>query len=145
MLDARGADGVALLAIQQLDNSGCVELLRGSVVSWTTARSFRGNQGVLLEGDLRHGNVIHGPAPAVSDELTHELGKAFGASPSFVQNLQRFGTPFMESPTSKHNSDINHWVGNIPYDSKYIVGRDCDRVEAVVVRVLQCSGDLLWP
>ena len=138
-------DGVAFPAINIMDNSGCVELLRGSVVDGTEALSRKpgGLIGMLGKAarDLRHGKVLSGPA--LDDELTRELGNAFGTSPSFVQNPQQgFGNPFMDaSASSKHMFGINHWAGNVSYDAKDFVERDCDRMEAVLVRMLRRSDD----
>ena len=139
------ADGVALPAVNIMENSGCVELLRGGIVDGREVLSRKPGGLIGMVGkaarDLRHGKVI--PGPGLDDELTCELGKAFAASPSFVQNPQQgFGNPFMDSSaSSKHMFGINHWAGNVSYDAKDFVERDCDRMEAVVVRVLQRSDD----
>ena len=81
-------DGVAFLAINIMDNSGCEELLRGGVVDGTEALSRTPGGLIGMPGkatrNLRHGKVL--PGPTLDDELTRELGNAFGTSPSFVQN-----------------------------------------------------------
>jgi chitin synthase len=139
------ADGVALPAVNVMDNSGCVVLLRGGVVDGCEVLSRKpgGLIGMLGKAarDLRNGKVL--PGPALDDELTRELGKAFGASPSFVQSPQQgFGNPFMDpSASSKHMFGINHWAGNVSYDTKDFIERDCDRMEAVFVRLLRRSDD----
>ena len=138
-------DGVAFPAINIMDNSGCVGLLRGGVVDGTEVLSRKPGGMIGMMGkaarDLRHGKVLSGPT--LDDELTRELGNAFSASPSFVQNPQQgFGNPFMDaSASSKHMFGINHWAGNVSYDAKDFVERDCDRMEAVLVRMLRHSDD----
>ena len=138
-------DGVVLPAINIMDNSGCVGLLRGGVVDGNDVLSKKpgGLIGMLGKAarDLRHGKVL--PGPALDDELTRELGNAFGTSPSFVQNPQQgFGNPFMDSSaSSKHVFGINHWAGSVSYDAKDFVERDCDPMEAVLVRMLRRSDD----
>lgn len=139
------ADGVALPVINVMDNAGCMELLRGGVVDGREILSRKPGGLIGMAGkaarDLRHGKVL--PGPALDDELTRELGKAFGASPSFVQNPQQgYGNPFMDSSAStKHMFGINHWAGSVSYDAKDFVERDCDRMEAVFVRMLRRSDD----
>jgi chitin synthase len=139
------ADGVALPAVNIMDNRGCVELLRGDVVEGREVLSRRPGGLIGMMGkaarDLRHGKVL--PGPALDDELTRALGKAFGASPSFVQNPQQgYGNPFTDaSASSKDMFGVNHWAGNVAYDAKDFVERDCDGMDAVFVRTLRRSDD----
>ncbi|KAK7037679.1 hypothetical protein VNI00_010904 [Paramarasmius palmivorus] len=126
------SDGISLPAISTMDNSACVELLRGSLVVEKTMRKPGGILGALSRASSAHkqgkGNEHR------NEDLHQELVTKFGVHASFVAS----------PPGATHERGlfgINHYAGMAVYDVANFVERDTDLVDAAFVTMLRSSSE----
>ncbi|KAF4619536.1 hypothetical protein D9613_004681 [Agrocybe pediades] len=147
-------DGLALPEVSIMDNSACVELLRGAGLGeWAQVHSKKSSgEGGGVVGVL--GKACAGykqgkrksagsAAPGEEDSLLKELQEKFGVHSSFVapssSSSSNGGSPFM--PEARRQFGINHYAGSASYDASQFVEKDADLVDAAFVSLFRASTD----
>jgi chitin synthase len=131
--DTVGRDGVSLLAIITMDNSACVELLRGSQLN---ERVHRKSNGVIRMMSKASSSFKPGKTSDNRDkELLQDLVTKLGVHSSFVASLSVSG--FMD----RNIFGINHYSGNCSYDVSGFVEKDAGLLDATFVSLLRQSSD----
>ncbi|KAI3614821.1 chitin synthase 6 [Moniliophthora roreri] len=127
------SDGIQLSSISTMDNSACVELLRGSgVVEKPMGRRVGGVLGALAKAS---GGYKQGKGNEHRNEDLHqELVTKFGVHASFVASPPA-------APSDRGLFGINHYAGMAVYTTKEFIERDTDLVDAAFVTLLRGSQE----
>ncbi|KAF9266073.1 glycosyltransferase family 2 protein [Marasmius fiardii PR-910] len=127
------SDGIALPSISTMDNSACVELLRGSNVVEKPLRKPGGLLGSLHRAATAYksgkGNDHR------NEDLHQELVTKCGVHASFV------ASPAQGGATDRGLFGINHYAGTCIYEITDFVERDTDLVDAAFVTLLRGSSE----
>ena len=126
-------DGVSLPAIQPLDNSACVELLRGAQLSEKVSRKPGGILGVMSKASSSYKSGKAGDKK--DDDMLQDLVAKFGVHGSFVASPDVGGT------TDRNLFGINHYAGNCSYDVTGFVEKNTDMLDSAFVPLLRNSSD----
>ncbi|KAL0581503.1 hypothetical protein V5O48_000561 [Marasmius crinis-equi] len=127
------SDGIPLPSISTMDNSACVELLRGSNF---VEKPLRKPGGLL--GSFNRAASAH-KAGKGSDhrnaDLHQELVTKYGVHASFV------ASPSQGGAADRGLFGINHYAGTCVYEVSDFVERDTDLVDAAFVTLLRGSSE----
>jgi chitin synthase len=126
--DMVGRDGVSLPAIVMMDNSACVELLRGSQLNERVHRKSNGVIGMMSKASssFKPGKTSDNR----DEELLQDLVAKLGVHSSFVASLSVSG--FMD----RNIFGINHYSGNCSYKVSGFVEKDAGLLDATFVSLL---------
>ncbi|EJF62220.1 chitin synthase [Dichomitus squalens LYAD-421 SS1] len=125
-------DGVSLPAISIMDNSGCVELLRGAQLSERAHRKPGGMLGVLNKASSSFKSGKAGEKK--EEELLQELVSKFGVHASFI-------SPGGAEAPDLTTFGVNHFAGSVTYDARGFVEKDTDILDCAFVSLLRNSTD----
>lgn len=126
-------DGVPLPSIATMDNSACIELLRGAQLSERSQRKPGGLLGVVNKACS---SFKSGKAGEHKDEdLLQELMSKFGVHASFI------ASPTMAGASDKNLFGINHYAGSSTYDVTDFIEKDSDLLDSAFVSLLRNSTD----
>ena len=125
------ADGISLPSVLAMENSACVELLRGASVSERNSRKPGGLLGVLDKAATSF-KAGRGDAQR-DDELLQDLTTKFAVHSSFVS----------PTPEDRRSFGINHYAGTCSYDIFNFVENDADLLDPSFVTLLRGSSDSL--
>ncbi|KAG8786852.1 hypothetical protein FRC12_016164 [Ceratobasidium sp. 428] len=123
------SDGISLPDVQMVDNSACVELLRG----------------ISAPGSIeRPGGVI-----GFVDKLARSSGAGIPRASDLLQDMTHaFGVhaSYIASPSTSASADhalfgIAHYAGPVSYDVRDFVARDTDTLDPGVLDVLRRSNE----
>jgi chitin synthase len=120
------ADGVERPAVTTMDNTACLEMLRGASLGEKTARKPSG-----LLGSLNKASAAFKSGKAGDNrdaELVQELAAQFGSHASFAT-------------ASSGQFGINHYAAPCTYDAADFVERDTDLLDPSFVTLLRTSSD----
>ncbi|KAG8730742.1 hypothetical protein FRC11_005900, partial [Ceratobasidium sp. 423] len=125
------SDGISLPTVQLVDNSACVELLRGVSASGSIERPG-GVIGLIDKAARGAGTGASVPRP---NDLLQDMAHAFGVHASYIS-----------SPTPSAVADqalfgIAHYAGPVSYDIRDFVARDVDTLDPGVLNVLRRSNE----
>lgn len=127
-------DGISLPEVTTMDNSACIELLRGAQLN---ERAHRKPTGVLGVMNKASSNAKSGKGGEKRDEeLLQELAQRFGTHGSFIANPQPTA-----GPSGRLLFGINHYSGAVTYDAESFVEKDTDILDAAFVTLLRNSKD----
>ncbi|KAI5987740.1 glycosyltransferase family 2 protein [Pisolithus orientalis] len=126
-------DGVALPSIVTVDNSPCVELLRGAQISEQAARKPGGLLGIMNKACLAYKSGKAGDKQ-VEDMLQDFVAK-FGVHTSFVTSPSQAGA------SERNLFGINHYSGSCVYDVTHFIEKDADMLDVALVTLLRSSTD----
>lgn len=127
------SDGVSLPSIQTMDNSACVELLRGVSLG---DRAHRKPGGVLGVMNKASSNYKQGKGGEKRDEdMLQDMMTKFGVHSSFVSS------PSVGGAADRNLFGINHYAGPCSYDVSGFIEKDTDLLDAGFVSLLRGSGD----
>ena len=126
-------DGVSLPTVTTIDNSACVELLRGAQLNERAHKKPGGMLGVLSKACSSYKS---GKSSDKKDEdLLQDLVSRFAVHTSFVAN------PSVAGSTSHSLFGINHYAGGCSYDATAFVEKDTDILDSAFVTLLRNSSD----
>ncbi|QRW16570.1 chitin synthase [Rhizoctonia solani] len=125
------SDGISLPTVQLVDNSACVELLRGVSAPGSVERPG----GVIGLIDKAARGVSNGSGLPHSNDLLQDMAHAFGVHASYIT-----------SPSSSAAADqalfgIAHYAGSVSYDVRDFVARDVDTLDPGVLNVLRRTNE----
>ncbi|KAG8937086.1 hypothetical protein FRC02_006286 [Tulasnella sp. 418] len=125
-------DGISLPSVNTMDNSACVELLRGVQLSDTMPKKPGGILGVMGKAATayRQGKSS-GDMSKDEQNLLSELVASFGVHASFVSNPAQDRNVFA----------INHYAGQCTYDVRGFIEKDADVLDSAFVSLLRQSSD----
>ncbi|KAA1466721.1 hypothetical protein DENSPDRAFT_831600 [Dentipellis sp. KUC8613] len=121
-------DGISLPAVTTMDNSACVELLRGVTLSERAHKKPGGMLGVIAKACSSYKSGKSGEKR--DEELLTELVSKFGVHASFVTDS-----------SEPHSFGINHYAGQCSYDITGFVEKDADMLDSAFVTLLRNSSD----
>ncbi|OSX59590.1 glycosyltransferase family 2 protein [Postia placenta MAD-698-R-SB12] len=125
-------DGVSLAPITTMDNSACIELLRGAQLSERSTKKPGGMLGVMNKACSSFKSGKSGEKK--DEEMLQDLVSKFGVHASFIA-----GPP--ESASSSLQFGINHFAGPCQYDVHDFIEKDADILDAAFVGLLRNSTD----
>lgn len=126
-------DGIPLPSISTMDNSACVELLRGSQLS---ERSTKKPGGMLSVISKSCSSFKSGKAGEKKDEdMLQDLISKCGSHVSFVTSPSQIGA------SERNLFGINHYAGSCSYDITSFVDKDSDLLDSAFVTLLRNSSD----
>ncbi|KAI5116392.1 hypothetical protein M0805_005329 [Coniferiporia weirii] len=126
-------DGVALPAIETMDNSACVELLRGVQLSERSHRKPGGMLGIVNRACSAY---KQGKGSENRDgEVLQDMMTKFGVHTSFV------ASPALGGAADKNLFGVNHYAGSCTYDVTAFIEKDSDLFDAGFVSLLRNSTD----
>ncbi|KAG0695993.1 glycosyltransferase family 2 protein [Suillus ampliporus] len=126
-------DGVPLPSVSTMDNSACIELLRGAQLSERSTRRPGGMLGVISKSCS---SFKSGKAGEKKDEdMLQDLISKCGPHASFVASPSQIGA------SEKSLFGINHYAGNCSYDVMSFVEKDSDMLDSAFVTLLRNSSD----
>jgi chitin synthase len=126
-------DGVSLPTITTVDNSACVELIRGTQLSERAHKKPGGVLGVLSKACSSYKSGKSGDKK--DEDLLQDLVSRFGVHASFV------ASPSAAGSTVRNLFGINHYAGNCSYDATGFVEKDTDILDSAFVTLLRNSSD----
>lgn len=133
------ADGIAFPNIQTMDNSGCVELLKGVPIPEKVQKKPDGLLGVLHKSTSNAKSGKSSQGSAKDEEMVADLISRFGTHASFVTS------PTLGQSSSgvsdKNLFGINHYSGNCTYDATHLLDRNADMLDPAIVSMLRDSHD----
>ncbi|TFY68562.1 hypothetical protein EVJ58_g936 [Rhodofomes roseus] len=124
-------DGVSLPAIATMDNSACIELLRGSQLSERASKKPGGILGVMNKASSSFKSGKSGEKR--DEELLQDLVSKFGVHASFI------ASPPEQAANMQFG--INHFAGPCSYDVHGFVEKDTDILDTAFVSLLRNSTD----
>ncbi|KAI9508915.1 glycosyltransferase family 2 protein [Russula earlei] len=128
-------DGVSLPAVTTIDNSACVELLRGAQLNERAHKKPGGILGVLSKACSSYKSGKSGDKK--DEDLLQDLVSRFGVHASFI------GNPSFAGSTDRNLFGINHYAGSCSYDVAAFVEKDTDILDSAFVTLLRNSNDPL--
>ncbi|KAJ9109851.1 hypothetical protein QFC19_001830 [Naganishia cerealis] len=139
-------DGVRFPEIMTMDNTACMELLRGGPLESRT-RTLAGRPAGLLDlldRASEHSQRTDHHTDEVSPQdqmLVDEMNRLFASHSSFVANP----TTTAPSPSGhagrQHSFAINHYAGPCAYDVTHFIERNTDVIDAQLINLLRSSQD----
>lgn len=126
-------DGLALPAITVMDNSACIELLRGAQLSERAHKKPAGMLGVLNKACSSYKSGKSGDK--MDEDLVQDLVAKFGVHASFVVS------PSVGGASERNLFGINHYAGSCSYDTSGFVQKDSDILDSAFVTLLRNSTD----
>ena len=126
-------DGVSLPTVTTIDNSACVELLRGAQLNERAHKKPGGMLGVLSKACSSYKSGKSGDKK--DKDLLQDFVSRFGVHGSFVTN------PTIAGSTHPNLFGINHYAGNCSYDATDFVEKDTDILDSALVTLLRNSSD----
>ena len=125
-------DGVPLPAISTMDNSGCIELMRGTQSSDKAHRKPSGMLGMMSKAcssfKSGKGNDRR------NEDLLQDLVAKFGVHASFVASPD-------VAAFERNLFGINHYAGSVSYDVTAFVEKDSDLLDSAFVSLLRSSSN----
>ncbi|KIY65055.1 glycosyltransferase family 2 protein [Cylindrobasidium torrendii FP15055 ss-10] len=125
-------DGVQLPAISTMDNSACVELLRGTI-DIQPQRKPGGLLGTLSKACSAFKSGKGGDHR--NEDLLQDMATKFGVHASYV------ASPGMGGSSDRTLFGINHYAGPCSYDAHNFIEKDTDLLDAAFVPLLRNSGE----
>ncbi|KZS98103.1 glycosyltransferase family 2 protein [Sistotremastrum niveocremeum HHB9708] len=134
------ADGIELPTISTMDNSGCVELLRGTMVPEKIQKKPEGLLGVIHKActSFKSGKAAQGDKK--DEELLADLVSKFGTHASFITS-PGLGNPSQTGMNDKSLFGINHYAGPCAYDASHFIEKDADMLDPAFVTILRQSTE----
>ncbi|KAG9317940.1 glycosyltransferase family 2 protein [Chiua virens] len=126
-------DGISLPMIAIVDNSACIELLRGSQLSERATRKPGGILGSLSKASSSYRSGKAGDRKV--EELHQDLVSRYGVHPSFV------ASPSQGGENDRNLFGINHYSGGCTYDISSFIEKDSDILDSAFVTLLRHSSD----
>ncbi|KAG8219096.1 glycosyltransferase family 2 protein [Butyriboletus roseoflavus] len=126
-------DGISLPAIATVDNSACIELLRGAQLSERATRKPTGMLGILSKACSSYKSGKAGDKKA--EELHQDLVSKYGVHASFV------ASPSQGGESDRNLFGINHYAGSCSYDISSFIEKDSDILDSAFVSLLRNSSD----
>ncbi|KAI0048077.1 P-loop containing nucleoside triphosphate hydrolase protein, partial [Auriscalpium vulgare] len=126
-------DGVSLPAIATMDNSACIELLRGAQLNERAHKKPGGMLGVINKACSSYKSGKSGDKK--DEDLLQDLVTRFGVHASFVVS------PNPSNPAERNSFAINHYSGNCAYDVTGFIDKDTDLLDSAFVTLLRNSSD----
>lgn len=126
-------DGISLPAIATMDNTACIELLRGAQLTERATRKPGGILGILSKASSHYKSGKAGDRKA--EELHQDLVSKYGVHPSFV------ASPGQGGENDRYLFGINHYAGNCSYDVSSFIEKDSDILDSAFVSMLRNSSD----
>ena len=126
-------DGISLPTIATVDNSACIELLRGARLSERATRKPAGLLGILSKACSSYKSGKAGDKKA--DELHQDLVSKYGVHTSFV------ASPSQGGEHDRRLFGINHYAGSCSYDISSFIEKDSDILDSAFVSLLRNSSD----
>jgi len=133
------ADGLELPRIVTMDNSACVEMLRGGVLEGRTRALAARPMGLL--GTLDDAGVAIDPERGFQEltrqdeQLMSVMNRTCGVHASYIANGGG------SQPGRKLMFGVNHYAGPCTYDAAHFVEKNADIVDAQLVSMLRASSD----
>ncbi|KAF8589601.1 glycosyltransferase family 2 protein [Ramaria rubella] len=130
------SDGVALPAVTTMDNSACVELLRGAQLGGPPQRKPGGMLGLMGKtvSAARSGRI----GDDKDEPLFRDFIDTYSKHDSFVANPTQTAAP---TPIDGRLFGINHYAGNCTYDATNFVEKDSDTLDSAFVSLLRNSTE----
>ena len=126
-------DGIPLPSISTMDNSACVDLLRGAQLSERSTKKPGGVLGVMSKSCS---SFKSGKAGEKKDEdMLQDLISKCGSHASFVTSPSQVGA------SERNLFGINHYAGSCSYDVTSFVEKDSDLLDSAFVTLLRNSSD----
>ncbi|THG97676.1 hypothetical protein EW026_g4373 [Hermanssonia centrifuga] len=126
-------DGISLPQLTTMDNSACIELLRGAQLS---ERAHRKPGGILGAMNKASSSAKSGKGGDKRDEdLVQDLVSRFSTHGSFVAN------PSVPTSENVRMFGVNHYAGSCSYDATDFVEKDVDLLDSAFVTLLRNSSD----
>lgn len=126
-------DGISLPKIAMVDNSACVELLRGAQLNEKASRKPGGILGVLSKASSSFKSGKGGDSK--DEDMLQDLVAKVGVHASFVASPNVGGT------TDRNLFGINHYAGNCSYDVTGFIEKNTDLLDSAFVSLLRNSND----
>ncbi|KAF8432942.1 glycosyltransferase family 2 protein [Boletus edulis BED1] len=126
-------DGISLPTIATVDNSACIELLRGAQLSERATRKPAGVLGILNKASSSYKSGKAGDKKA--GELHQDLVSRYGVHASFV------ASPSQGGENDRTLFGINHYAGSCSYDISSFIEKDSDILDSAFVSLLRNSSD----
>lgn len=144
-------DGVQIPSIMTMDNTACMELLRGGPLE-PRARALAGHPAGLLDllsraSEYSQRTDHHTDQVSPQDQmLVDEMARQFGAHSSFVGNPAasssgRNSLGVQGVVERSHAFAINHYAGTCAYDVTHLIERNTDVIDAQLINLLRTSRD----
>ncbi|GBE80201.1 Chitin synthase 8 [Sparassis crispa] len=124
-------DSVSLPEITTMDNSACVELLRGAQLSERSHRKPGGVLGIMNKSSSSHRSGKSGDKK--DEEMLQDLVAKFSGHASFEAHTSEAGEHL--------EFGINHYAGPCAYDVHGFIEKDADVLDSAFVSVLRNSSD----
>jgi chitin synthase len=126
------SNGVSLPAVATMDNTACVEMLRGQLPD--KAQRKPGGLLSLMSKASSSFKQGKGTSDNKNEELVQEMRTKFSVHASFVASP--IGTP------SRTQFGVNHYAGICAYDAANFVDKDTDLLDPAFVLLLRnsCNG-----
>ena len=126
-------DGVSLPTVTTIDNSACVELLRGAQLNERAHKKPAGMLGALSKACSSYKSGKSGDKK--DEDLLQDLVSRFAVHTSFISN------PSVAGSTGRNLFGINHYAGSCSYDATGFVEKDTDILDSALVTLLRNSSD----
>ena len=126
-------DGISLPTIAIVDNSACIELLRGAQLNERATRKPGGMLGFLNKACSSYKSGKAGDRKA--DELHQDLVSKYGVHTSFV------ASPSQGGKNDRNLFGINHYAGSCSYDISSFIEKDSDILDTAFVSLFRNSSD----
>ncbi|KAF5358650.1 hypothetical protein D9758_007745 [Tetrapyrgos nigripes] len=125
-------DGLSLPAISTMDNTACVELLKGALPE----KAQRKPGGIIGLMNKSASSFKSGKAgDHRNEDLLQDFVGKFGVHASFVTS------PNVGAASDRTQFGINHYAGMVPYDVTDFVDKDADLLDSAFVTLLRNSED----
>lgn len=127
------SDGITLPAVTTMDNSACVEMLRGAQLSGTPQRKPAGMLGIMAKAAtaFKSGKV----GEDKDDQLLRDIIEKYSKHASFAVN------PTPTAGTEGRLFGVNHYAGSCFYDTTNFVEKDADNLDSAFVPLLRNSTE----
>lgn len=126
-------DGVSLPTIAVMDNSACVELLRGAQPNDKASRKPGGILGILSKASSSFKSGKGGEKK--DEDMLQDLVAKVGVHASFV------ASPSVGGTMDRNLFGINHYAGNCSYDVSGFIEKNTDLLDSAFVSLLRNSND----
>lgn len=143
-------DGVRIPSVMTMDNTACMELLRGGPLE-LRARALAAHPAGLLDllsraSEYSQRTDHHTDQVSPQDQmLVDEMMRQFGAHSSFVANPAnasgRNSLMVQGVGERSHAFAINHYAGTCAYDVTHFIERNTDVIDAQLINLLRTSRD----
>ncbi|EJD01749.1 chitin synthase [Fomitiporia mediterranea MF3/22] len=126
-------DGITLPPIETMDNSACVELLRGAQLSERAHRKPGGMLGIMNKACSSYKQGKGGDRR--DEDMLQDMMTKFGVHASYV------ASPALGGSADSNLFGINHYAGPCSYDVTHFIEKDTDLLDAGFVTLLRNSTD----